>query len=470
MYQVRAILRFVIFLFVDFISIYLSNYLGLIFRKIFVDAPGYILPDNLPPIVGPFYPSWIWVVFLSISLLSRLYTSNISFWEESRKIVNVSLFSFIIVMSIFYIGKWYDFDARFLVIVTSLFYVPVNITLRGLTKYLIYNSFFLTYRAAIITNSFNSKKLLYEATRKNKSLLIRVRQIILVKDFSFDTINRIKNKLSNSYIDIALISLDDAPEDFYVRLISSIHSVVRKTLIVPSISRLPFLNSEMIFIIDQTLPFISVKNNLLVPINRLTKRFFDILFSLAILVFVLPVIGILSLVIVIESPGWPIYKSRRVKENGVEFHCLKLRSMYSDADERLKVILATDAQKREEWEKYRKLKDDPRITKIGRIIRKFSLDELPQFINVLIGDMSVVGPRAVTKEEIEKYYREEGKFYYYSVKPGITGLWQISGRNESDYDSRVRTDIWYVENWSFWLDIVIIIKTIPAIIKAKGAY
>jgi len=135
----------------------------------------------------------------------------------------------------------------------------------------------------------------------------------------------------------------------------------------------------------------------------------------------------------------------------------------------LKKILENDENLKKEWETYYKLKNDPRITPIGKILRKFSLDELPQFFNVLKGDLSVVGPRPVVKDELEKYYGEFKKFYL-AVKPGITGLWQVSGRNNTTYEDRVKLDTIYVINWSLWLDIIIILKTLKVIIKKEGAY
>jgi undecaprenyl-phosphate galactose phosphotransferase len=143
--------------------------------------------------------------------------------------------------------------------------------------------------------------------------------------------------------------------------------------------------------------------------------------------------------------------------------------MYENADEMLKKILENDENLKKEWETYYKLKNDPRITPIGKILRKFSLDELPQFFNVLKGDLSVVGPRPVVKDELEKYYGEFKKFYL-AVKPGITGLWQVSGRNNTTYEDRVKLDTIYVINWSLWLDIIIILKTLKVIIKKEGAY
>ncbi|WP_051906708.1 MULTISPECIES: sugar transferase [unclassified Sulfurospirillum] len=142
--------------------------------------------------------------------------------------------------------------------------------------------------------------------------------------------------------------------------------------------------------------------------------------------------------------------------------------MHIDADDRLEELLETCEESKEEWERDFKLKDDPRITKIGQFLRKTSLDELPQLINVLKGEMSLVGPRPITEAEIQKY----GEYFEYftAVKPGITGLWQVSGRNDIDYDERVQLDVWYVRNWSIELDIQILIKTVLVVLGRKGSY
>jgi undecaprenyl-phosphate galactose phosphotransferase len=141
--------------------------------------------------------------------------------------------------------------------------------------------------------------------------------------------------------------------------------------------------------------------------------------------------------------------------------------MYVDADKKLKEILEKDPQKKKEWETYWKLKDDPRVTKIGKFLRKTSLDELPQIFNVLKGEMSLVGPRPYLPREWD-YIKDESSIIH-ALPPGITGLWQVSGRNNEDYNYRIMMDCWYVKNWNLWLDIVILIKTIRAVIKREGA-
>jgi len=183
----------------------------------------------------------------------------------------------------------------------------------------------------------------------------------------------------------------------------------------------------------------------------------------------LPIIGILAFLIKKESPGPVFFAHKRIGKNGAIIPTYKFRSMFSDAEERLEKLLKSDEEIKKEWESNFKIKDDPRITKIGYIMRKTSLDELPQIFNVLKGEMNFVGPRPVIQQEIKQYYKEDAE-YYFMVKPGITGLWQVSGRSDTDYDFRVATDKWYVMNWSLWLDIVILFKTVKVVLFREGAY
>ena len=150
------------------------------------------------------------------------------------------------------------------------------------------------------------------------------------------------------------------------------------------------------------------------------------------------------------------------------FKMYKFRTMYADAEKRLEEMLSKDEKLKEEFYKNFKLKDDPRVTRIGKFLRKTSLDELPQLWNVLIGDMSLVGPRPIVRDEIVKYGDYINDFYL--VPPGITGVWQVSGRSDTTYEERVLMDSWYVHNWSVWIDIVYLLKTVLAVAKSKGAY
>lgn len=207
------------------------------------------------------------------------------------------------------------------------------------------------------------------------------------------------------------------------------------------------------------------------------KRIFDFCFSFALLFLTSPLILFLAILVRITSKGPAFYKSVRLGRGGKVIACWKFRSMYCDADERLKQLLANDRKKRIEWKKFQKLKNDPRVTPIGRFLRKTSLDEWPQFWNVLKGDLSVVGPRPPTLVgPPESYIKEIRKWYgpstenILSVRPGLTGVWQTSGRSEIPFEERVRIEEEYAINRTFLQDLLLIVKTIPAMLFSKGAY
>jgi Undecaprenyl-phosphate galactose phosphotransferase WbaP len=218
-------------------------------------------------------------------------------------------------------------------------------------------------------------------------------------------------------------------------------------------------------------PKIKPKGLSLQGINgEFAKRLFDIVFSLLVLILFSPVYLILALLIALSSEGPIFYVQERIGQNYKPFNCIKFRTMVSNADEILVQIMETSPQLRQEFESSFKLKQDPRITKIGRFLRITSLDEFPQFWNVLKGDMSVVGPRPLVEEELPKYGHHIEQVL--TIKPGITGLWQVSGRNDIPYPRRVQIDLHYVKSRTLWLDLWIILKTIDVVIMPKnnGAY
>lgn len=199
------------------------------------------------------------------------------------------------------------------------------------------------------------------------------------------------------------------------------------------------------------------------------KRLFDVFFGLMFLILCLPFFLVISLIIKLTSPGKVIYSQIRIGRGGKPFRFLKFRTMYQNADSHIKEILANDPQKRQEWKVTHKLKKDPRITPVGGFLRKTSLDELPQFWNVLKGNLSIVGPRPVVEAEIIKYFGIKATKIL-SIRPGITGIWQVSGRNDTTYTTRIKLDEEYVDTHSWFLDMKIILKTILCMISAKGAY
>ena len=212
----------------------------------------------------------------------------------------------------------------------------------------------------------------------------------------------------------------------------------------------------------------SSTHNLTFKFNLFIKRLLDIILILFISPILIPVFIIIGILVKITSKGPVFYGHKRAGKNGKEFKCWKFRTMCIDSQEQLEKILATDPVRKAEWEKDRKFTDDPRVTKFGKILRKTSLDELPQLINILTGEMSFVGPRPVTVSELSKY--KESKDFVLSVTPGLTGMWQVSGRSDTGYEERITFDTYYIQNWSIWLDIWILIKTVWVVLKGKGAY
>ncbi len=204
--------------------------------------------------------------------------------------------------------------------------------------------------------------------------------------------------------------------------------------------------------------------------NTEWKRGFDIIFSILALLFTLPFTLFIALLIKCESRGPVFYRHRRIAAAGKEFNCLKFRTMCAGADKKLQAMLAENVELREEWQRTFKLKDDPRVTRVGRFLRRTSLDELPQFVNVLKGEMSVVGARPIVARELNDFYKESAGRYC-SMKPGITGPWQVGERSDvENYNERVEMDDWYILNYSLWTDLKIIAKTVSCMWRGKGAY
>lgn len=198
------------------------------------------------------------------------------------------------------------------------------------------------------------------------------------------------------------------------------------------------------------------------------KRFMDLAIVIIGGLIMLPFLLLIALFIKLSSPGPVLYRHKRIGRNGKHFTAYKFRSMVIDADERLEKMLQTDPEIKKEWENNFKLRNDPRITSIGKFLRRTSFDEFPQLINILKGEMSLVGPRPIIDAEVEKYGEDFNRIF--SVKPGLTGLWQVSGRSDTDYIERVLYDTYYLQSWSVWLDIWVLLKTFGVVLKGRGAY
>lgn len=237
--------------------------------------------------------------------------------------------------------------------------------------------------------------------------------------------------------------------------------------VIPAMRGVPLHGTDMSHFFSHEVALLRMRNNLRRWPARLTKRVFDTVAAALLLVVLSPLLLVLA--ILIRRDGGPaLFAHPRIGKQGRVFNCYKFRTMVVDAEQQLEQLLQRRPELRHQWQRERKLRQDPRVSPIGRLLRRTSLDELPQLINVVRGEMSLVGPRPVVRAELQRYGDEVG--YYLMVRPGMTGLWQVSGRNDVDYDTRVYLDTWYVKNWSLWHDLVILIKTVRVVLLRSGAY
>lgn len=301
----------------------------------------------------------------------------------------------------------------------------------------------------------------YTNVDKNNEILVEKEKIVSNK-------SNLKNFIKNNKVKEVIVALPNISNKDLNLVVDEFEDLVKRVKIVPKLHKMYTFNPE---IQDYDgLLLISAKNNIMSLKRRILKRGFDICGALVGMILLIPLY--LKYGLQIKKDGGPVlFSHNRIGRDLKPFKMHKFRSMYIDAEERLEKMLAEDEEIRKEFYTNFKLKDDPRITPAGAFLRRTSLDEFPQFINVLMGEMSLVGPRPVVQKEVDMYYGTEMGKKIFQVKPGITGMWQANGRSDvEDYDERIALDLYYIRNWSLWLDIIILIKTVKNVISKKGAY
>ena len=276
----------------------------------------------------------------------------------------------------------------------------------------------------------------------------------------------IQDALTDPLTEQALISIPSARAETQQKLVNSVYAAFPVTWIIPDLFGVP--NQALQPHNIGTVATLEIRNNLRSRRARLVKRGMDIILSGVGIILITPLLLIIVLMIRWDSEGAAIYRAHRVGKDLIPFECYKFRSMYLDAEEKLQYLLKNDLDLEYEYNKYHKLKNDPRITRVGNFLRKLSLDELPQIFNVFLGSMSLVGPRPYLPREQEKMNGEDR--FISQVRPGMTGYWQVAERNKSTFYERVAMDRFYITNWSPWLDLVILFQTVHVVIMRKGAY
>ncbi len=409
---------------------------------------------------------WIPCIVLFFQAAGGTYRRRDPLWIESGKVLKSLAMSFIVTFTIVSLGQMSGDISRLFLCLLWVIAPFTFIVFRMITKRLLFKSAFFQTNALLVGYKarLDTVARAFEAERY---LGLRiVRSIALEPRLNIKDIDEIIEKEA---VDTAIMVPPPDTDRSVAGLFSHIHTKVRHMLHIPERSAIDLTNAETGQLLRSQQGYLLVNNGMQSHFSRFLKRGFDLAVALLLTPFVVPVVAGLVVLIRATSPGNGIFSHERVGRDGKTFKVYKLRTMYKDADVRLKEMIANDPAVKAEWDATYKLKNDPRITKLGKFLRKSSLDELPQFFNVFKGDMSFVGPRPVLRAELEKYYKDQA-VYYCMAKPGITGLWQISGRNDTTYDDRVEMDSWYVFNWSLWLDIVILFSTPLVVIFRKGAY
>jgi len=279
---------------------------------------------------------------------------------------------------------------------------------------------------------------------------------------SLGSIDELARVLGAHRVDEVIIADPDFPQDRAVDLVDKCHIRGVRVRVAPSTMEILIHRAELVP--GQSVPLFELKPPVFEGVDFAVKRTFDVVVSIALLVLLSPVLLTIILAVALTSRGPVIYRSRRPGIGTATFACLKFRTMYHDAEHRQEELEDLNEASGALF----KLRQGPRATPVGRLLRRFSLDELPQLLNVLRGEMSLVGPRPLPQRDVERL--EDWHLKRYLVLPGITGLWQVSGRSELDFDDLVRLDFLYLERWSVFLDLTILFKTIPAVLTRRGAF
>lgn len=424
---------------------------------------------------------WLPVIFISFIVYERLYIKKLPFWDETKELLKAISASTIAILAIITLGNMSGKISRLTILFlwfSGLVFFPLfrffgKKTLHALGL----------WRENVIIIGAGSAGI-ETAKGINSDIHLGYHVIGFLDDDAtlgkevrvngdtykvFGKIRHFRKFVKHLNISTVIIAIPSLSVEKLSELTNEIQKYTKSVLLVPDVKGIALTNTELYHLFMEQLFLLKINNNLKSPLNRFIKRTFDLSLSIVLLPLLLPIIAFIGLLIKLDSRGPVFHIEDRFGKNKSFFNCIKFRTMYLNHDKLLKAYLASHPDMAAEWQTYKKLKGyDPRVTRIGKFLRKTSLDELPQLFNVLSGEMSLVGSRPyLPREENDMKYHIDTILL---TPPGITGLWQVSGRNKLTFDARLRLDAWYVLNWSLWLDIVILFKTFRVVLKKEGAY
>ena len=425
---------------------------------------------------------WMPVLFVLVIAYEGLYTKRTPFWDEVRELIKAVTVAVIIIFAVTSLGKLTYKISRLTFIMLYICSIAVFPFMRLTGKKMLYRMNIWKENLIIIgagragkeiASGMDSERHLgYNIVGFLDDDTDKIGRTIAINNKELKVFGKVKNFrkfLSLMSISTVIIAIPSLTLEELSKLTENVQKCARRVLLVPDLKGVALINTELQHLSAQQMFMLKINNNLKSDFNKFVKRSFDLVFSILFLPFLFVLVAILGVSIRADSRGTVFLRQDRIGKGGKLFKCIKFRTMFENADEILATYLKNNEDVREDWSRYKKLRYyDPRVTRVGRFLRRTSLDELPQIFNVLAGDMSFFGPRPYLPEE-----EEEIRGYSDLIRlatPGITGLWQVSGRNILDFEERVRLDTWYVLNWSLWLDIVILFKTIRVVLNKEGAY
>ena len=461
----------VILLLSDYLAVLLAEGVAFFLRKnIF---PLYYGTFDIP---GLYFYILVPGVFLVFLYYAHTHIRRMPFWEIVQQVFYATLYSVLVCIALMYVGKVSGFVSRLYVGMVGVFAFCFICAMRYNVKRIL-NRLNLLQEPVIFIGAGKTAERVLRFFENDTGFGYKVVGIIddnpvsdiLPQRFRIlGGFSQAERLIKAAGVQTVIITAPGLERDALLQLINRIQPFVKNISFVPDLIGAPVDNMEVQRLFDEKIMLLKMKNNLARIYNRLGKRAFDLLLSVAGMVLIAPLGAVIMVGIWLDSPGKAVFAHRRIGQGGKVFPCYKFRTMVVDAETVLQSYLAENPAAREEWDSSFKLKADPRVTRIGRFLRRTSLDELPQIWNVIRGQMSLVGPRPIVKAEIARY----GEYIndYYLVPPGITGIWQVNGRSDTTYPERVAMDTWYVRNWSVWIDLIYLCKTVKIVLARKGAY
>ncbi len=461
----------ILFLLFDYVGVVLSEHLAFAMRDALDtwNRVTYLYGDT-------YIYAWVPLLFLIFLGQSRSYRQMKPVVDTMRDIFQSVFAGWIASIIIIYFLKASNLSSRLFIILFGLF-VLINVCLIRycVLKFLKRRNIF--YEPIIVIGAGLTAERLIKFWREDLGYRYKIVGLIddhpvsktLPQDFpilgGFDAARRI---IRAAKVKTVVIAAPGLGKERLQELISEIQPHVKNISFVPDLIGTPMSSVELSLLFSEKILMLNLRNNLSRPYNRIMKRLFDLVLTIVGGLMISPVLLGIALAVAIENRGHVIFAHRRVGAAGKKFSCYKFQTMVPDAEAKLKKYLAENPEAKREWEESFKLTNDPRVTKLGNILRRTSLDELPQLWNVIRGEMSLVGPRPIVQAEVPRYGKNIRE--YYMVLPGITGMWQVSGRSDTTYPERVAMDTWYVRNWSVWIDLMYLFKTVKAVFYRKGAY